>query len=84
MQTSLGNLVNNINPKEFCNTKKYFNDIELLTRKVVYPYDYANLIDKFNETKLPPIQEFYCKLNNDYKLDPAYFFFITWVVLGCL
>ena len=42
-----------------------FNNIELLTRKVVYPYDYVTSIDKFNETQLPPKKEFYSKLYNE-------------------
>ena len=45
---------------------------ELLTRKGVYPYDYINSINKFNETKLPPINEFYSKLNNTNILEDDY------------
>ena len=33
-------------------------------RKGVYPYDYMNSIDKFKETKLPPKEAFYSKLND--------------------
>ena len=35
----------------------------LLTRKGVYPYEYVNSWDRFNETKLPPIDAFYSNLN---------------------
>ena len=35
----------------------------LLTRKGVYPYEYVNSWDRFNETKLPPIDPFYSNLN---------------------
>ena len=63
MQTSLANLVNNLQKDEFNNLNKiYENNTELSSRKGVYPYDYVNSIDKFNETKLPPIHEFYSKL----------------------
>ena len=35
----------------------------LLTRKGVYPYEYINSWDRFNETQLPPISAFYSNLN---------------------
>ena len=35
----------------------------LLTRKGVYPYEYINSWDQFNETQLPPISAFYSNLN---------------------
>ena len=46
---------------------------KLLTRKGVYPYEYIDSWDRFNETRLPPIDKFYSKLNgvgiseDDYK-----------------
>ena len=36
---------------------------DLLTRKGVYPYEYINSWDRFNETQLPPIDVFYSNLN---------------------
>ena len=60
MQTSLANLVSNLQSEDFYNAKKIFNNIELLTRTGVYPYH------KFNETQLPPKKkEFYSKLYNE-------------------
>ena len=35
----------------------------MLTRKGVYPYEYMSSWDRFEETKLPPIEAFYSKLN---------------------
>ena len=35
----------------------------LLTRKGVYPYEYINSWDRFNETQLPPIDAFHGNLN---------------------
>ena len=59
MQTSLANLVNNLQPEDFISTKKVFkNDTKLLTRKGVYPYDYVTSINKFKETKLPKKKSF--------------------------
>ena len=36
---------------------------DLLTRKGVYPYEYVNSWDRFNEAQLPPIDVFYSNLN---------------------
>ena len=33
-------------------------------RKGVFPYDYFDSLEKLTETKLPPIEEFYSRLNN--------------------
>ena len=38
---------------------------DLLTRKGVYPYEYVNSWDQFNETQLSPIDVFYSNLNNN-------------------
>ena len=35
--------------------KVFEGDTDLLIRKGVYPYDYIDNFDKFNETELPPI-----------------------------
>ena len=64
MASGLAGLANNLT--SFPNLENQFQgeQLNLLKRKGVYPYDYMNNIDKFNETKLPPIQEFYSKLND--------------------
>ena len=36
---------------------------DLLTRKGVYPYEFVNSCDRFNETQLPPIDVFCSNLN---------------------
>ena len=54
LQTSLANLVGNLQPDDFHNTKEIFREnVELLTRKGVYPYDYVSSIEKLTETQLP-------------------------------
>ena len=73
LQTSLANLVKNLQPDDFINTKEIFKDkTELLTRKGVYPYDYVSSISKFFETQLPPKKEFYSKLNDEDITDDEY------------
>ena len=44
--------------------EKYLeSQYKLLTRKGIYPYEYMMSWDKFEETKLPPIEAFYSKLS---------------------
>ena len=73
LQTSLANLVSNLQPDDFHNTKKIFKkDVKLLTRKGVYPYDYVSSLEKLSETQLPPKEEFYSKLNDEDISDDDY------------
>ena len=66
LQTSLANLVSNLQPVDFINTKHAFKSkTSLLTRKGVYPYDYVSSLDKLSEKQLPPKEEFYSKLNDE-------------------
>ena len=66
LQTSLANLVSNLQPDDFRNTKREFKkNVDLLTRKGVYPYDYVSSLEKLSETQLPPKEEFYSKLNDE-------------------
>ena len=55
LQTSLSNLVSNLQSSNFTNLQKNIKThYSLLTRKGVYPYDYVTSIEKLQETKLPP------------------------------
>ncbi|CAH3043540.1 unnamed protein product, partial [Porites lobata] len=74
LQTSLANLVgNNLQPDDFHNTKQIFKEnVGLLTRKGVYPYDYVSSFEKLSETQLPPKEEFYSKLNDEDITDDDY------------
>ena len=73
LQTSLANLVRNLQPDDFHNTKAIIKDnVELLTRKGVYPYDYVSSIETLTETQLPPKSEFYSKLNYEDITDSDY------------
>ncbi|CAH3198785.1 unnamed protein product, partial [Porites evermanni] len=85
LQTSLANLVKNLQPDDFVNTKEIFRDkIDLLTRKGVYPYDYVSSISKFDETQLPPQKEFYSKLNDEDITDDEYQHALNvWETFGC-
>ena len=73
LQTSLANLVSNLSKDDFHNTKHVFKkNVELLTRKGVYPYDYVSSLDKLSETQLPPKEEFYSQLYDEDISDEDY------------
>ncbi|CAH3150037.1 unnamed protein product, partial [Porites evermanni] len=73
LQTSLANLVGNLQTNDFHNTRKVFKeDVDLLTRKGVYPYDYVSSLDKLSEKQLPPKEEFYSYLNDEGISDDDY------------
>ena len=66
MSSSLDSLVNNLakGGHEFWGFEKYNSkQKELLFRKGVYPYEYMDSWDKFEEKRLPSKDEFYSKLN---------------------
>ena len=66
LQTSLANLVSNLQPSDFKNLNRVIkNNTSLLTRKGVYSYDYVTSIDKLKETKLPSKEDFYSKLYDE-------------------
>ena len=66
LQTSLADLVSNLQPSDFENLNRVIkNDTSLLTRKGVCPYDYVSSIDKLKETKLPSKEAFYSKLYDE-------------------
>ena len=61
----------------FYHSKKslYINndtDLDLLTDKGVYPYDYFTNFSKFNETELPKKEDFYSKLTEEHIKDTEY------------
>ena len=48
------------------------DNIELLVRKGVYPYDYISSIEKLTETQLPTKEQFYSRLNDEDVSDEDY------------
>ena len=73
LQTSLSNLVSNLQPKDFKNLNRVFKDqSSILTRKGCYPYDYVSSIDILRETKLPSKERFYSKLYDEHISDEDY------------
>ena len=53
-------------------SKKFKGEkLDLMARKGLYPYDYMDSFDKFNE-KLPTKEDFYSKMNNEHITDKDY------------
>ena len=73
MSSSLEKLVSNIPRESLKYTSQVFEgqELDLMVRKGVYPYDYMDSFDKFNE-KLPPKEEFYSILNDEHISDEDY------------
>ena len=73
MSSGLDKLVSNL-PKEslkYTSQKFKGKKLDLMARKGVYPYDYMDSFDKFNE-KLPMKEKFYSVLNNEHISDEDY------------
>ena len=73
MSSSLDKLVSNL-PKEsfkYTSTRFIGEKLDLMTRKGVYPYDYMDSFDKFNE-QLPTKEDFFSILNNEHITDEEY------------
>ena len=74
LQSSLDGLVKNLAKNKsssvFKNLQKNMkNNFSLLTRKGVYPYAYVKQIKQLKETKLPPKEAFYSKIDDKEILD---------------
>ena len=65
MSSGLDKLVSNLPKESFKYTSQIFKGkkLDLMSRKGVYPYDYMDSFDKFNE-KLPTKEDFYSILND--------------------
>ena len=77
MNASLEKLVSNLlktGPESFSILRKHIDSdkVSLLLRKGVYPYDYMDCSEKFNETHLPPVECFYSELNGKHITDADY------------
>ena len=75
MNKSLSDLADDLPKDSFYQTKKEYGteNLELITRKGIYPYDYMDDFNKLKDEGLPSVERFYSKLtsknisNCDYK-----------------
>ena len=61
----------NYNNLKYTSNKFEGNKLDLMARKGVYPYDYMDSFDKFNET-LPTKEDFFSNMNNEHIADKDY------------
>ena len=74
MSSSLDTLTSNLAKDQFTNLNSIYEgeQLDLLMRKGVYPYDYVDSLDKLSETRLPSKEAFYSKLNKAHISDEDY------------
>ena len=67
MNKSLESLAENLSLNDMKYTLQEFQDekLELMKRKGVYPYDYMDDFDKFNDKNLPSKKNFFFSILND-------------------
>ena len=66
MASSLDKLASNLDDEQCENLRQFYTEeqqFKMMRRKGVYPYEYMDSWDKFEETKLPPKDAFYSKLS---------------------
>ena len=66
LNASLQKLVDNLESDQFSILKSCFTspNVDLLLRKGIYPYEYMDSPQKFNDVSLPPIEAFFSTLTN--------------------
>ena len=74
LSSSLGQLVANTPKEDLSFTRQRFpaSQFDLVTRKGVYPYEYMDSFDRFEETQLPPKEKFYSSLTDESISDSDY------------
>ena len=74
MSSSLDKLVSNIPKDDLIYTSKAFKGgrLDLMSQKGVYPYDFMDSFEKFNQKELPNKDQFYSILNDQHITDDEY------------
>ena len=74
MSSSLDKLVSNLPKDDLIYTSKVFNGkrLDLMSQKGVYPYNFMDSFEKFNQMELPTKDQFYCILNDQHTIDDEY------------
>ena len=66
MASSIDKLASNLDGDQCRHLQEFYKEEEvfkLMRSKGVYPYEYMDAREKFEETSLPPKDEFYSRLN---------------------
>ncbi|XP_071444738.1 uncharacterized protein [Hetaerina americana] len=81
----LSKLVSALPREKFLHTSRFFSEnLDLVTRKGVFPYEYVDSLSKLNEPFLPPKETFFSSLTGETVSDSDYAFAQSvWTKLGC-
>ena len=74
MSSSLDKLVSNLRKEDlkYTSTAFYGYKLDLMSKKGVYPYDFMDSMEKFENKELPKIEEFYSTLNEEHISEKDY------------
>ena len=74
MSSSLDKLVSNLPKDDLIYTSQVFKGkrLNLMSQKGVYPYDFMDSFEKFDQTELPTKDQFYSILNDQHITDDEY------------
>ena len=74
MSSGLDKLVSNLPKDDLIYTSKVFEGerLNLMSQKGVYPFDFMDSFEKFNQTELPTKYQFYSILNDQHITDDEY------------
>ena len=74
MSSSLDKLVSNLPKEDLKYTSEEFTGKKLspMSQKGVYPYDFMDSFEKFNQTELPSKEQFYSILNDQHITNDGY------------
>ena len=74
MSSSLDRLVSNLPKDDLIYTSQVFKGkrLNLMSQKGVYPYDFMDSFEKFDQTELPTKDQFYSILNDQHITDDEY------------
>ena len=74
MSSSLSNLVNNLPIEAFKYTGEEFKgeQLSLMKKKGIYPYDYMDSFKKFEDNRLPKKEDFFSLMNDEHITDEEY------------
>ena len=74
MSSSLDKLVSNLPKEAFKYTSQVFKGkkLDLMLKKGVYPYDFMDNFEKFDQTELPTKEQFYSTLDDQHITNDEY------------
>jgi hypothetical protein len=72
LSAGLEKIVQNMAKESFRHSRKHLGDNDLLSAKGIFPYEWFDCFEKFNETELPSMDSFYNELDEEGVSDEQY------------